>query len=153
MLKQDIVREATRLTRSGQLVEATALLQRMFRGDGVPDATERMTGRIALPGREPPTIDTKANTGEEADSPQPRKLHTLLDRTKDHSGFGLRGVTKRAPPSTSDVVPEGTRFVDGTYTNAAGCLAYRLFIPSRYNGQPKPASSAPTLPRTLCRWR
>ena len=32
MLNQDIIREATRLTRAGQLVEATALLQRMLRG-------------------------------------------------------------------------------------------------------------------------
>ena len=36
MLNQDIVREATRLTRAGQLVEATALLQRMLRGESAP---------------------------------------------------------------------------------------------------------------------
>ena len=39
MLNQDIVREATRLTRAGQLVEATALLQRMLRGESAPEAT------------------------------------------------------------------------------------------------------------------
>ena len=39
MLNQDIIREATRLTRAGQLVEATALLQRMLRGERAPDAT------------------------------------------------------------------------------------------------------------------
>ena len=33
MLNQNIIREATRLTRAGQLVEATALLQRMLRGE------------------------------------------------------------------------------------------------------------------------
>ena len=37
MLNQTIVREATRLTRAGQLVEATALLQRMLRGESAPD--------------------------------------------------------------------------------------------------------------------
>ena len=68
MLNQDIVREATRLTRAGQLVEATALLQRMLRGENAPDATSRTTGRIALPGRKPPVIDAKANTIEETDS-------------------------------------------------------------------------------------
>jgi hypothetical protein len=41
MLKHDIVREATRLTRAGQLVEATALLQRMLRGETVPDTDIR----------------------------------------------------------------------------------------------------------------
>ncbi len=53
MLNQDIIREATRLTRAGQLVEATALLQRMLRGERAPDAPSRTGGRIALTGREP----------------------------------------------------------------------------------------------------
>ncbi len=119
MLKQDIVREATRLTRAGQLVEATVLLQRMLRGESTPDATLRTTGGIALPGREPPIIDAKPNTIEETDSPhlaratsaQPRMLRPLLDRTKERSGLGLRGVIKRAPLSTPDIVPKGARFI------------------------------------------
>jgi len=146
MLKQDIVREATRLTRAGQLVEATALLQRMLRGESAPDATLRTTGRLALTGREPPIIDAKANTLEETDSAhlarvttaQPRMLRALLDRTKERSRLGLRGVMKRAPLSTPDIVPEGARFIEGTYSNPAGSRAYRLFIPSRYLGQPLP---------------
>src|SRR5712671_777723 len=146
MLKQDIVREATRLTRAGQLVEATVLLQRMLRGESAPDATLRTTGRIALTGRKPPIINAKANTIEETDSPhlaratpaQPRMLRALLDRTKERSGLGLGGVIKRAPPSTPDIVPEGARFIEGTYSNPAGSRAYRLFIPSRYQGQPLP---------------
>jgi hypothetical protein len=69
MLKQDIVREATRLTRAGQLVEATVLLQRMLRGERAPDATFPTTARIALTGREPAIVDAKANTIEEPDSP------------------------------------------------------------------------------------
>ena len=145
MLKQDIVREATRLTRAGQLVEAATLLQRMLRGESAPDATLR-TGRIALAGREPPIIDAKANTIEETDSPhlapaisaQPRMLPALLHRTKERSRLGLRGVTKRAPLSAPDIVPEGARFIEGTYSNPAGSRAYKLFIPSRYQGQPLP---------------
>lgn len=147
MLKQDIVREATRLTRAGQLVEATVLLQRMLRGESAPNATSGTTGRISLTGREPPIIDAKANTIEETDSrhlaratsAQPRMLRALLDRTKVRSGFGLRDVIKRAPPSIPDIVPEGARFIEGTYSNPAGSRAYRLFIPSRYQeGQPLP---------------
>ena len=145
MLKQDIIREATRLTRAGQLVEATVLLQRMLRGESAPDATFR-TGRIALGGREPPTIDAKPITVEETNSPQsaratsaqPRILRTLLDHTKGHSGLRLRGVIKRAPPSTPDIAPEGARFIEGTYSNSAGSRGYKLFIPSRYQGQPVP---------------
>jgi poly(hydroxyalkanoate) depolymerase family esterase len=145
MLNQDIFREATRLTRAGQLVEATALLQRMLRGETAPDATLRTIGRIALTGREPQIIDAKANSVEERDSPhlaqttsgRPHKLQTLLDRAKEGSGFGMRGV-KRSPPSTPDIAPEGARFIEGTYSNPAGSRAYKLFVPSRYRGQPLP---------------
>jgi poly(hydroxyalkanoate) depolymerase family esterase len=139
MLNQDIIREATRLTRIGQLAAATALLQRMMGGESAPDAASRTTGRIALTGREPPIIEAKANTIEVTDSPpQPRTLYTLLDRIKEHPGPGLRDVIKRAPPSTPDIVPEGARFIEGIYSNAAGSRAYRLFIPTRYQGQPVP---------------
>ena len=37
-----------------------------------------------------------------------------------------------------DIVPEGARFIDGSFSNPAGSRAYRLFIPSRYQGQPLP---------------
>ncbi|MEA2869262.1 MAG: hypothetical protein QOE39_3977, partial [Bradyrhizobium sp.] len=122
MLKQDIVREATRLTRAGQLVEATVLLQRMLRGESAPDATLRTAGRIALTGREPPIIDAKANAIEEPDSPhlarapsaQPRMLRALFGRTKERSGLG---VIERVPLSTTDIVPQGARFIEGTYSN------------------------------------
>ena len=144
MLNQDIIREATRLTRAGQLVEATALLQRMLHGDGAPDTPSRTGGRIAL--REPLIIDAKANAVEETEShpqlkpaasAQPRKLRPLLDRKEWRSGIGLRGV-KRAPLSTPDIVPEGARFIESTYSSPAGSRAYRLFIPSRYQERPLP---------------
>ncbi len=145
MLKQDIVREATRLTRAGQLGEATVLLQRMLRGDSAPDPA-LPTCRIALTGREPPIIDAKANTIEEPDSPhsaratsaQPRMLCALPYRTKERPGLGLRGGINRPPLFTPKIVPEGTRFIEGTYSNPAGSRAYKLFIPSRYQGQPLP---------------
>ena len=145
MLNQDIIREATRLTRAGQLVEATALLQRMLRGEPAPDASSDTGGRIALAG--PLIIDAKANPVEETDSPpqsepatsaQPRMFRALLDRKEGRSGIGQRGVMKRAPLSTPDIVPEGARFIERTYSSPAGSRAYRLFIPSRYREQPLP---------------
>jgi poly(hydroxyalkanoate) depolymerase family esterase len=148
MLNQDIIREATRLTRAGQLVEATALLQRMLRGESAPDASSDTGGRIALTGRKPLIIDAKANAVEEktdsrpklepAPSAQPPMLRALLDRKEAHSGIELRGVMKRAPLSTPDIVPEGARFIERTYSSPAGSRAYRLFIPSRYREQPLP---------------
>jgi len=148
MLNQDIIREATRLTRAGQLVRATALLQRMLRGESAPDASSDTGGRIALTGRKPLIIDAKANAVEEktdshpklepAPSAQPRMLRALLDRKEARSGIELRGVMKRAPLSTPDIVPEGARFIERTYSSPAGSRAYRLFVPSRYREQPLP---------------
>jgi poly(hydroxyalkanoate) depolymerase family esterase len=140
MLNQDIIREATRLTRAGRLVEATALLQHMLRDERTTDPTFH-TDAIALP--QPSIVDVKANwiktEGSQVPrttSAEPRKARS--NRTNNYPGLGLRGTTKRAPPSTRDIVPEGTRFIDGSYSNPAGSRAYRLFIPSGYHGQPLP---------------
>jgi poly(hydroxyalkanoate) depolymerase family esterase len=145
MLNQDIVREAARLTSAGQLAEATVLLQRMLRGESAPDTALRTTDHVA-PRREPPIIDGKATVIEDsgspslarATSPQPHMLRALLKNTTERPGLGLRGLIKRAPPSTAEIVPEGAKFIEGTYNNPAGRLAYKLFIPSRYTGEPLP---------------
>jgi poly(hydroxyalkanoate) depolymerase family esterase len=145
MLNQDIIREATRLTRAGQLVEATALLQRMLHGEPAPEAPSATGARIALAG--PLIIDAKANAVEETDRPrqseptttaQPRMRRASLDRKEARSGIGLRGGMKRAPLSTPDIVPATGRFIERTYSSPAGSRSYRLFIPSRYREQPLP---------------
>ena len=146
MLNHDIVREATRLTRAGQLVEATALLQRMLSGEGAQKPSDS-TARAAPARLEPPTIDVKANVVEgrerrppaQASSTPPRpKSPVRLDSMKDFSRLGLRGPITRAPPSASDIAPKSTRFIEGTFSNAAGSRTYKLFIPSRYQGKPLP---------------
>ena len=143
MLRQDIIREATRLTRAGRLVEATALLQQMLRGEKATDATIN-TNPIVLPARS--VIDVEANWVKDTESPrsapaasqQSSKYRARRNRTNNSLGLQLRGVTKRAPPSIRDVVPEGAQFIDGNYSNPEGSRAYRLFIPSSYHGQPLP---------------
>ena len=145
MLNQDIIREATRLTRAGQLVEATALLQRMLHGERAAGTPSRGGGDIALAA--PLIIDAEAIVVADSESspgsdPTPaaqlRKIPVLPDRKKRSPPIGLRGVTTRAPIPVQDIVPEGARFIDGSYTSAAGSRTYRLFIPSRYRGQPLP---------------
>ncbi|WP_024518660.1 PHB depolymerase family esterase [Bradyrhizobium sp. Tv2a-2] len=143
MLEQDIIREATRLTRAGRLIEATALLQRMLRGATAPGTTFGTASDTTLARREPPIIDAKASHIEETDRPHSRAtpLHLLSEelpgRTKKR-GPGLRVGIKRAPPSAPDIKPEGTKFIEGIYSNPAGSRTYKLFIPSRYRGQPLP---------------
>jgi poly(hydroxyalkanoate) depolymerase family esterase len=138
MLNQDTLREATRLTRAGQLTEATALLQRMLKGERSPLAASSAPGHIALPGSGPPTIDLKASTNGEAPATMARRHRPLFDRAKDGTWLGLRGV-KRAPISITDIVPEGAKFVEGAYSNNAGSRSYKLFVPTAYHqGQPLP---------------
>ena len=146
MLNQDTLRKATRLTQAGQLTEATALLQRMLRGERPLAKTATAKGLIRLPGRAPPTIDLKANGVGNADRAAPaetpattaRRHRPLFDRAKDGTWLGLRGV-KRAPASMTDIVPVGTKFIEGTYSNKAGSRTYKLFVPSSYHqDQPLP---------------
>jgi poly(hydroxyalkanoate) depolymerase family esterase len=136
--------EATRLTRAGRLTEATALLQRMFRGVIAPDIGTAVD--IAAIGREPPVIDAKAvatdaTLAEAATSAQPRmlrRLSTLLQVVSRSSGLELHGLQQPAPESTPDIVPRGGKFIAATYGNPAGSRAYKLYIPSRYHGQALP---------------
>jgi poly(hydroxyalkanoate) depolymerase family esterase len=146
MLNQDIVREATRLTRAGQLVEATALLQRMLQGGSTPRPESRSASQARLPRLDPLTIDATADVVEEREAPQiaparsaqGRRRSLPLDGMRDFSGLGLRSPITRVPLSPSDIVPEGTRFIAGTFSNAAGSRTYKLFIPSRCQGQRLP---------------
>ncbi|MBR0926292.1 PHB depolymerase family esterase [Bradyrhizobium diazoefficiens] len=145
MLNQDIVREATRLTRAGQLVEATALLQRMLQGGYAPRPESRSAAQAPLP-LDPLTIDATADVVEEREAPpisparsaQGRRRALPLDGMRNFPGLGLRSPITRAPLSPSDIVPEGTQFIAGTFSNAAGSRTYKLFIPSRFQGQRLP---------------
>ena len=149
MLNSNTMVEATRLTRAGRLTEATALLQRMPRGETAPDMTFGTAHDISPTGGKPPIIDAKAETIEETDRPllnaatsaQPdtfRELRPLLDRVKRRSGLGLQGLMQPAPVSTPDIVPEGGKFIEEKYTNSAGTRSYKLYIPSGYQGQARP---------------
>jgi poly(hydroxyalkanoate) depolymerase family esterase len=146
MLDQNIVREATRLTRAGQLVEATALLQRMLRGERDRGPASRGAAPTPLARLEPPTIEAKAHVVEESDrkppaqaaSAQRHKRAAPLNGMRAFAELGLRGPVGRAPPSPSDIAPNGTRFIEGTFSNAAGSRTYKLFVPSRSRGQQLP---------------
>jgi poly(hydroxyalkanoate) depolymerase family esterase len=148
-LNPNVMLEATCLTRARRLTEATALLQRMLRGETAPDTTSGAAEDITRTGRKPPIIDANGETIEETDRPlldaatsaQPhmfRGLGSLLDRVKHRSGLGLLGLKQPAPVDTPDIVPEGGKFIEATYTNPAGSRAYKLYIPSRYQGQALP---------------
>jgi poly(hydroxyalkanoate) depolymerase family esterase len=149
MLNSNTMLEATRLTRAGRLTEATTLIQRMLRGETAPDMTFGISDDMAPTGRELQIIDAKPETIEGTDRPlldaatsaQPhmfRALRGSLDRVKRRFGLGLQGLMRPAPVSVPDIVPAGGKFVEATYSNPAGSRAYKLYIPSGYQGQTLP---------------
>ena len=149
MLNPNMMLEATRLTRAGRLTEATALLQRMLRGETAPDMSFGIASDVALAGRTPPIIDAKSETIDETDRPlfgpatsaRPNRfgvLRALFDRVRRRPGLGFQGLMPRALVSTPDIVPAGGKFIEATYSNPAGTRTYKLYIPSRYQGQALP---------------
>src|SRR5690348_794661 len=107
MLRQDIIREATRLTRAGRLVEATALLQQMLRGENAPHAAFR-SDPTTLAASDPSIIDLKPNWVRDTEctqsarttSARPRRPRAPSNRTNNEIGLRLRGSPRRMPPST-----------------------------------------------------
>jgi len=167
MLNQEMMHEATRLTRSGQLGQATALLQRMLRGDSTPAAAPARSAPTP-PRLAPPTIDGQATRVGERDrqpaqaaskqsratqagpaetkfadakhayaSAAARKRPVRREDFSELPGFGLRGPLQRTP-AMRDIAPEGTRFIEGSFSNGSGHRAYKLFIPSRAEGRQLP---------------
>jgi poly(hydroxyalkanoate) depolymerase family esterase len=147
MVNLNMMPEATRLTRAGRLTEATALLQRMLRGETTPNTSFGSAGDVAL-GRTPQIIDAKAEAIDGTDHPifgaatsaRPSSLgalRALFDRVR-RSGLGSRGLMPPVPVSAPDIVPVAGKFIEATYNNAAGTRTYKLYIPSRYQGQRLP---------------
>src|SRR2546427_2810694 len=154
MLDPNKIAEATRLTRAGRLAEAVARLQRMRRAESPRNTPFGTAVDIVPTGREPPIIDATAKSEETACPPSscfgiesrpasrpfasaataaqrrmfPR-LSTLVGRLG--SGLGLRDLVQPTPASTPDIVPAGGQFIEATYSNPAGTLAYHLDTPSR----------------------
>jgi poly(hydroxyalkanoate) depolymerase family esterase len=145
MLESDMMLEATRLTRAGQITEATALLQRMFRGETARDVSAGKAGDSALAR---PIIDGTAEAIDEtgpsvfgaATSPLPNRsgvLRGFFDRLGRHSNLKFVDLPS-SPVSRPDIVPAGGKFIEATYSNPAGTRTYKLYIPSRYQGQALP---------------
>jgi poly(hydroxyalkanoate) depolymerase family esterase len=146
----DAMLEATRLTRANRLIEATALIQRMLRGEIEPAMTISLRDDIAPIGDKPLIFDANTDAIGETYHPhsnaawfsEPHYFRALRDSTYGvawPSRHELRGwMQQHVPVSTADIVPDGGKFIEATYTNPAGTRAYKLYIPSRFRGQALP---------------
>ncbi len=100
--------EATRLTRAGRLADAMALIKELL---GKPKSPEAAGIRARKP------VET-ALRGRPIVNPVPT----------------YRPFAQPAKRS----LPDGARFVERVYADAAGSRTYKLYIPSRYDGVPLP---------------
>jgi poly(hydroxyalkanoate) depolymerase family esterase len=146
--------EAMRLMREGRLGDALAAL-RGTRHGAVRSDYEADT-RQCPSGRTPATLNMTPPSKQNGSSwtfPQFREapstsrtssftrpifseaLRGFLDHAGQLGPSPHRGVgPARAPVS----LPDGGYFQERTYANAAGTRTYKLYVPSRYSGQPLP---------------
>ncbi len=139
--------EATRLTRAGRLLEATALIQRILRHS--PAAAEGADRHVSDRdgGASNDVIDVEFS---EVVEPANRDLTPLPSAAGDDISQrfspkrflrGWRGrdsVTNVPRPQTTVVDGQPGQFVTGSYANQAGSRTYKLYIPTTYAGQPLP---------------
>src|SRR5207344_1526747 len=142
---QTAMAEATRLTRTGRLAEATLLIQRTLGGMSAPtgrstraDAPHEAVVRVVevTPHLLGPTIQPGAGA-----SPGPASAYPVVPpQTPSHDALqragSLHGSMQRGQPLRPDAVSPsshpGGKFVDGAYRNSAGTRAYKLYIPRSY---------------------
>jgi hypothetical protein len=156
--------EATRLTRSGRLQEAMALLRgsmpmRAVDEPSTPafDMKQDPAAKRAkiidmvppLGGKEGPWTAARAEEqprGTETDL-RPDSLRDLMER---HGGSKLPGLASDLRSATLTPLPDGARFEEHVYANQAGTRSYKLYVPSSYGDKPLPliicSTGAPSPP-------
>jgi poly(hydroxyalkanoate) depolymerase family esterase len=150
-LKKFEMIEATRLTREGRLKEAMGLClgpfgSSKFKATSLQSAPEYGTTTLRLlppragfDGARKSTAERSPDGhAEQRTTQMPRPFGALHDQMRQlGSGRGLEGLpglVVRAPSP----VPDGARFEERTYANAAGSRTYKLYVPSGYVGQAVP---------------
>jgi poly(hydroxyalkanoate) depolymerase family esterase len=153
--------KATRLTREGRLEEAMAVLRGALPGAPPAAAPSKLEGdaRQGPSGRTAPILDmmppsagtggawTPAPSGEARPAgpggtsrpPIPEALREFLDRMGRHGPVrALDGVDGAAAGQAPSPLPDGARFEERTHANEAGSRAYKLYVPSGYDGRALP---------------
>ena len=147
--------EATRLTRSGRLEEAIALLR-----GSIPlraaDVSNSPSGNVEqgpvgaraqiidmippLGGGEGSWTAPRAEEQLRGAATKPREgLHDLMGRLGQFGpGSNLTGFASGLRSVVPVPLPDGARFEERVYANQAGTRSYKLYVPSSYNNEPLP---------------
>ena len=127
-LSTDLMAEATRLTRSGNAADATALIQSALQGGPSVDLAHGTFGRPVSASR-----PTAQRTSEVPAKPRIRVIN-------DHVACApVGGPVGAAVPAGTTVIgsTEGT-FSDGVHASHGRTMAYKLFSPTRTDSTPAP---------------
>jgi len=131
--------EATRLTRQGRLIEATALIQQTLASPAVtprpPDAPSAGQETSGTPARYPaPSPAPRAGEGT-----PPGQAHSgWITRRRTVPSRAARGLRRPGRPAALAMKRSPGRFEAFSYTNAAGTRTYRLYVPAGHGGGPLP---------------
>lgn len=132
------LKEAMKLMKSGQLREATKLIQNNLNGSAPASDSVTNTIRDVTPNgstqqqhassTQKPPISTDKSTNKLAD-----KLQSLSDKMKDFkldlpSVINIGGLSTHSEPS----IPENAKFLKEVFKSSQGTHDYRLYIPSTY---------------------
>ncbi|KQQ14222.1 esterase [Methylobacterium sp. Leaf123] len=155
--------EVTRLTRAGQLTEAMALLQgRSAAAKPQASTPEAAPGKGGSTARPWSTIDmvaprtaggawTAPGFGKATESEAPAEgtgaserqglaetLRSLRERFPKMGSISGLGDGLGSPQRSPVPVPDGARYEERAFSNAAGSRAYKVYVPSGYTGQALP---------------
>ena len=139
--QKEAMAEATRLTREGRLAEATAMIQQTLASPGpiwrMPDAPYGEEEADRTPSR-PAILPPPADEGIPPRQASPGWLSRLRAFTGRSATAPVVTHPSAYPSAPSATMPLAGQFDAFSYTNAAGTRAYRLFVPSGYDGGPVP---------------
>lgn len=145
--------EAARLTRAGQLLDATEIIQRILRTGDEPGPTANdAAGGLEAPIEGEFHVIDVAGPGPMPPQPASKPRRPPGRWASSHSGTATPSMDlsalkkpwrlfKGAPPQpilTPDPLPDGAQFVTGSCTNPSGTRSYKLYVPSGHDGQPRP---------------
>ena len=162
--------EATRLTREGRLIEATAVLQRMLQSGIEPDtktegaytaADSRPLGAADIVEVTPEMSEVRSRRRTSSHRASRSRIRTAVCRPiqMPASIANVRQAARfhrEGPPDWCHAVgrlpdhphprrrtllayePDAGRFLTAAFTGQAGTRAYKLYIPSTYQGRPLP---------------
>ena len=139
--------EVTRLTRAGRLAEAMALLQGLPQKPTSPEAPKGLDRRLMRTApldrlfidMVPPCSGSGRWMAPGLDAHHASDAALIESLAPPHVPEAMRGfLAQHLARDEQPSLPGGARFEEHTFTNEAGSRTYKLYIPSRYRGEPLP---------------